>query len=605
MVGTVVTLKDMYEGFSDNLGKEIGVLWDRWDNLRESKKAEWAEVRNFVFATDTSDTVVGDLGWKNRTTIPKLCQIRDNLHSNYISSLFPNDSWVKWEGKTLEDDVVAKKNAIQGYMSTKARQSNLRDVESTKLYDYIDFGNTFGATKYDDEGSYDPVTGKQIGGYKGPKAYRISPLDIVFNPTAADFYSTPKVIRSIMTLGELVKLGQTEQIWKDALDKTMAFRSQLGDFKLADYRKSIGFTIDGFGDMREYFGSEYVEVLTFEGDYLDRQTMELHEDTQIIVMDRSILVTQRAIPSPLGKRRITHAGWRKRPDNLYAMGPLDNLVGMQYRIDHLENLKADAQDLMVHPPLVIEGDVDPFIWEPNVEIHIVGEGSVKELGTNLNGVAMANNEIAILEQRMEEFAGAPKQAMGIRTPGEKTAFEVQALENAAGRIFQEKIVNFEINDLEPTLNSMLADAIDKMDGTEVVRTLQDDLGVEAFMSLTSKDLMAEGLVRPIGARHFGQMAQLVQNINNSLNGAMGPLITPHISGKGLARLLEDSMQIQRYGLVRPFVGLVEQAEGAELAGALQNEVQSNAMTPTEDELSDPNALTPEEQALASQPEQVT
>jgi len=489
-------------------------------------------------------------------------------------------------------------------MSTKARQSNLRDVESTKLYDYIDFGNAFGATSYVNEGTYDPVTGDEIGGYKGPKAFRISPLDIVFNPVAVDFYNTPKIVRNIMSLGELVKLAKNEEIWQDALDKTMAFRNQVGDFKLADFKKSVGFLIDGFGDMKEYFGSEYVEVLTFEGDYLDRKTMTLHEDTQIIVMDRSTLVTQRRIPSPLGKRRITHVGWRKRPDNLYAMGPLDNLVGMQYRIDHLENLKADAQDLMVHPPLVIEGEVDPFTWEPNAEIHIVGEGSVKELGINLNGVAMANNEIAILEQRMEEFAGAPKQAMGIRTPGEKTAFEVQSLENAAGRIFQEKIVNFEVNDLEPTLNSMLADAIAKMDGTEVVRVIRNELGVESFMSLTSKDLQAEGQVRPIGARHFGQQAQLIQNINNALNGAMGALITPHISGKALSIMLEDSLQMQKYGLVRPFIGLIEQAEGQELAGALQNEIQGNAMTPTEDEVSDPNALSPEEQALAASQEQV-
>ena len=605
MSGTVAQLKDTFSGFSDDIAKEIGTLWDKLDNLREPKKAEWMEVRNFVFATGTDDTVVGDLPWKNKTTLPKICHIRDNLHSNYISSLFPNDAWIKWEGSSQEDDVVEKKNAIQGYMATKARQSNLRDVESAKLYDYIDFGNCFGATRYEKEGSYDPVTGKQIGGYNGPKAYRISPLDIVFDPTASDFYKTPKIIRSILTLGEMVKLAQTEDIWQTALDTTMKMRSTVGEYRVPDYRKSLGFQIDGFGNLKEYYGSEYVEVLTFEGDYLDRSTMTLREDTQIIVIDRSILVTERGIPSPLGKRRITHAGWRKRPDNLYAMGPLDNLVGMQYRIDHLENLKADAQDLMVHPPLVIEGDVDPFIWEPNAEIHIVGEGSVKELGINLNGVALANNEIAILEQRMEQFAGAPREAMGIRTPGEKTAFEVQSLENAAGRIFQEKIVNFEVNDLEPTLNSMLADAIEKMDGEEVVRTINDDLGVEAFMSLTSRDLMAEGIVRPIGARHFGQQAQLLQSLNIGLNGPMGQLMMPHISGKQLSRLFEDSLQLQRYGLVRPFVGMIEQAEGAELGQALQQEIQSNAATPTEDDLSDPNAITQEEAALAAQSEQQT
>ena len=236
MAGTVAQLEDIFKNTTNSKAKEIGRLWEKLDNLRETKKAEWEEVRNFVFQTSTDDTVVGDLPWKNKTTLPKLCQIRDNLHSNYISSLFPNDAWIKWEGKNLEEETVEKKNAIQGYMSTKSRQSNLRDVESTKIYDYIDFGNAFGATKYVKEGSYDPVTGKEIGGYKGPKAFRISPLDIVFDPTASDFYMTPKIVKTILTLGELVKLAKSEDIWQQALDKTMEARSTVGEYKIADYR---------------------------------------------------------------------------------------------------------------------------------------------------------------------------------------------------------------------------------------------------------------------------------------------------------------------------------------------------------------------------------
>ena len=50
---------------------------------------------------------------------------------------------------------------------------------------------------------------------------------------------------------------------------------------------------------------------------------------------------------------MADAGWRPRPDNLYAMGPLDNLVGMQYRIDHLENLKSDVFDQIAYPILKI------------------------------------------------------------------------------------------------------------------------------------------------------------------------------------------------------------------------------------------------------------
>jgi hypothetical protein len=211
----------------------------------------------------------------------------------------------------------------------------------------------------------------------------------------------------------------------------------------------------------------------------------------------------------------------------------------------------------------------------------VGEGSVTELGKNFSGVAAANNEIAILEQKMEDYAGAPKQAMGIRTPGEKTAFEVQALENAAGRIFQEKITNFEINILEPLLNSMLADAIASGDVAEVVRTFDEQIGVESFLNVTIEDLMAEGLVRPIGARHFGQQAQILQNLSQALNSPIGPKVEPHLSGKAMARLLEDSLQLQRYSLVRPNVALTEAAETQQLGGALEEEVAVEQATPTE------------------------
>src|SRR3546814_6463709 len=61
------------------------------------------------------------------------------------------------------------------------------------------------------------------------------------------------------------------------------------------------------------------------------------------------------------------------------MGPLDDLVGMQYRIDHLENAKADAFDLMIQPPLKIVGDVEEFAWGPSAEIYCGEGGDVVEL----------------------------------------------------------------------------------------------------------------------------------------------------------------------------------------------------------------------------------
>lgn len=584
MAGKVQELKSLFSDNTDDVAKEIGGLWDTWNQKREPWMTEVLEVQNFVFATDTTTTSVDGLDWKNKTTIPKLCQIRDNLHANYLSALFPNDNWVRWEGDTLEDETLKKKAAIEGYIQTKTKQSNLRNTESALLYDYIETGLAFSTNNYVRELSYDPTTGKEIKGYTGPQAVRIDPMDIVFNPVAPEFYQAPKIIRKIMGIGEIAKLAKTDEDWEKALKHTSEIRRTSGNYSLTDWKRAVRFNVDGFGDLREYYGSQYVEVLTFEGDIWDAENQELEEDIQLVVIDRSITVVKQKIPHPLGKRRINMVGWRKRPNNLYAMGPLANLVGMQYRIDHLENLKADALDLMVHPPLVIKGDVDPFVWAPNTQIHISEDGDVSELGQNLSGVAAANSEIQLLEARMEEFAGAPKQAMGIRTPGEKTAFEVQSLDNAAGRIFQEKIDNFEINQLEPELNSMLASAIAEQDIEEVIRTFDSELQVQNFLSVTTNDLMATGTIRPIGARHFGQQAQLLQNLGGIINGPLGQMIAPHVSGKQMAKLIEDSLQLSRYNLVRPNIALIEQQGLQELSNVIQQEGEIDAATPTEPEV---------------------
>jgi hypothetical protein len=238
---------------------------------------------------------------------------------------------------------------------------------------------------------------------------------------------------------------------------------------------------------------------------------------------------------------------------------------------------------MVHPPLKVKGDVNPFIWAPNEQILISEDGDVEELGMNLSGVSAANTEISNLEAKMEEFAGAPKQAMGVRTPGEKTAFEVQSLENAAGRIFQEKTDNFEINIIEPELNSMLATAIDEGDVAEAVKTFDDEIGAMVFLDVSTNDLAATGTIRPIGSRHFGQQAQMLQNLGGVMNGPMFELVKAHISGKQLAKLLEDSLQLDRWNLVRPNIGITEQQETMEYANSLAEEGAVDAQTSTEAE----------------------
>jgi len=579
MAGKVAEIKRLLEG--DGLARQLSHLYNNWWIQRQDKEEEWRELRNYLFATDTTKTTNSKLPWKNKTTLPKLTQIRDNLHANYMDALFPNDNWMKWEGYNLEDSTINKRKAIESYLKTKIRESGFRETVSQLLYDYIDYGNSFAEVTYVDEKHIDYATGEEISTYRGPKLVRISPFDIIFNPTASSFAESPKFTRYVKTIGELqkdLKYRPDLNYDKEAVQKAMEVRKSISSFRQEDVNKAEAYHIDGFGSLQEYFQSGLVEILEFEGDIYDEQEGELLERRLVTIMDRSIIIRNVENPSYLGKDNKHHVGWRTRPDNLYAMGPLDNLVGMQYRVDHLENLKADALDLTIHPPIAIKGDVEPFEWGPEATIHIPEDGDVSMMPPN-PAAFQVNNEIAAILAIMEEMAGAPKEAMGFRTPGEKTAFEVQQLQNAAGRIFQHKINSFEIEFLEPILNTMLEVSRRNMDIVEVSRVMDDDIGVADFISITKEDITAKGKLRPIGARHYAARAQLVQNMLGVFNSPMGQLIAPHISAKRLAKMIEEYMGFEQYDFIKDHAAIFENAETQKLMNQVNQTIQAEQAQP--------------------------
>lgn len=565
--------------------EHIADMWTRYNDQRQEQIELWKEQRNYVFATDTSTTSNSELPWKNTTTLPKLCQIRDNLHANYLSALFPNDDWLKWEAYDSDSAVKEKARAIEAYMSNKTREGGIRELCSNLLLDFIDYGNVFVSSYFNNEVSTDEG-GESVAQYIGPKGTRISPLDIVFNPTAPSFDDSWKIIRSIKTVGDLHQMSEDEPdnaYLQVALKRhqELAAQARNGTYSTEDWVKAEGFQMDGFGNLKEYYESNYVEILEFWGDFYNTANGEFKRNRILTVIDRAVVIRDVEMPQYMKSAPIRHVGWRARPDNLWHMGPLENLVGMQYRIDHLENLKSDALDLAVEPPLVISGEVEQFSYGPRSEIHIDENGSVTELGKNLQGVIQADNEISMLEQRMELYAGAPREAMGVRTAGEKTAFEVQQLQNAAGRIFQEKITSFEINLLEPMLNDMLECAVRNLNAPDVVRVINDDLGVAEFLSITKEDITATGKVRPIGARHFAAQSQMVQNLTQIFNTPLGQMVMPHTSGKRMSKLIEDVLGLSRHSLFEDNIAIAEQKESQSMANQAQEDIISESNVPLE------------------------
>lgn len=540
MVGTVLDIRSVIS--SDNLAVEIANKWRDWNQLRQTWIEEKKELRNYLYATDTKTTGNAILPWSNTTTTPKLTQIMDNLHANYFATLFPQQKWMRWESDNREGNTREKRDVIQAYIDNKIRQSDFINTASDLLYDWIQYGNCFATVVWEDNYTVKKA-GDLVVNYVGPRLVRVSPYDIVFNPTAASFYKSPKIIKSVMTLGEIKRMVDSDPknaYLKGVFDKMVGARAAIRTSD-ATFDKSEGYTADGFSSIQQYYGSDYVEILTFYGDIYDYEAGKLWTDRVITVVDRAYVMANEENPSWLGFAPIFHSGWRPRPDNLYAMGPLDNLVGMQYRIDHLENLKADVFDQIAYPIMKIRGDVEDFDFEPGARIYMGEEGDVGYLQPD--GTALqADLQIQLLENKMEEMAGAPKQAMGIRTPGEKTAFEVQSLQNSASRIFEHKTAHFERTFLEPILNAMLETSRRYMNMSDTIRVMDDASGAMLFRSITKEDITAKGKIVPVGARHFAERARRVQNLTQLYQVKLAdPTVSPHLSGKEFARILAEEL----------------------------------------------------------------
>jgi len=534
------------------------------------------ELRDYIFQTDTSQTTNAKLPWKNKTSVPKLTQLRDNLHANYMAALFPNDGWFRWEGASK--DAAARTTAvkIEAYMKQKIRESDFQKVVARSVYDYIDYGNAFAEVGYSNE-THKTADGNSLGIYSGPKVHRLSPYDHYFDLTASSFKDAGKVTRRLVSMGTLMAAYNEDPKgyhWVPAaLKDATTTRSALSSYGDSDIDKSEGFASDGLGSLSTYYSSDMIELLEYEGDMYNPDTHELLLAHRIIVMDRTKVVSKAPIDSWLGKSNKEHVAWRERPDNLLGAGPLDNLVGMQYRLDHLENLKADVFDQIAHPMYLLKGMVEEFQHGPGEKIFCDTDAHVEVLRPDTTALN-ADFQMDKLMDNMEQLAGAPKQAMGIRTPGEKTAFEVQALENAAGRIFQQKIQKFEKEFIEPLLNQMLEAARRNIGPAETVKVLDDDFAVAEFMTIKPEDLNQKGKLYPVGARHFAQSAQIVQNLLGFVNSGayQDEGVKAHVSGKKIAELMEEHLGLERFELVQDNIRVAEQQETQKLVAQAQENV---------------------------------
>ena len=569
--GAVLTLPDVSE-----IAVRIGEMWDQYNTERRNALTMGEEARRYVFATDIDQTSGQQMEHKNRTHQPKLTQISDNLQSQYFEASLSSPDFYKFDGSTEEDQDAAA--SIEAWIRVKLEQRKFRETTGRELLaDYVNYGNCFVTVDYVIERN---DVGEVV--YKGPSWERVSPLDIVFN-SRTKFHKSPKLQRELVHVAEVAEYPDRypgSNFDQRAINKAIETRHPEANEDWIQVIKNRGINMDGFGGYDSYFKQDQAEIIVYRGDVFNPDTGEVQRNRVVYIMDRAHVIRNEPSASPSGFDGVHHAGWRIRNDNTWAQGPLDNIVGIQYRIDHLENLKADVFDQIAIPIVVVKGEdvIEPEDgFAPGATYYVGLDGAVEFVRPDPTALN-ANNEIALYHRMMEEFAGAPPESRGVRTPGEKTAFEVSKLDQNAAMMFVDRARNFE-RMLETMLKETFEIMLVNYDGGDFVEIFDDITQEARVRKLSQTEVQARGDFTATGARHWTRRNRESLELKEFMAGPLqDPKIRSHTDGYKLAELWERKLNLAEDEVIEQYAGVKEDVRMQAVAQAESDKIKEESGT---------------------------
>lgn len=577
----------------DDIARLIAQRWTDLYGQRETQRQRDKEVIEYLHASSIKDTTnYKDHNLKGHTTnIPMLYKHKEVLVAMYMDMWFPNSNYMKWEqDRSMDEEQVKKGRTTAAYIQKKLKYVPNAKAMRQLAEDFVTYGRIAALTDFERVMKPNNVGG-MTAVYEGPIIHRLHPDSYVFDVTAADIRKTPKIIRHVYSMAEIVRMHEdgSKIYTKEVVDKMFMRRSrnnQGSGWEQAN--KYANMAIQGYGDYNAYLQSGHVEILAFLGDLYDNSTNKLLRDQHILVLDRDEVVYRADMNTVTGDNFFYHV-YEGFESTLGGIGPLHKVVGLQYAMNHVQNMKANALDLELQPPLKFQGGdaTQPFGAGERFVLDIDEDVNPMNPGTQ---ALQVNAEQGFIMSLYDQVTGVPSELSGIRTAGEKTAFEVDQILSGGQRIPTRKAAEAEQFFWEPLIRSMLEQAQDNMALSDYVKVINDSQGVETFVEVTKDSLVEASSIYPIGARGLAEEARSLREFHTiTQNPIIAQLIQPHTSGKALVRKIEKSLNWEQSGVFRDYVQLAEQAELQDNATVASQKSQEHAVTPETEETPANNA----------------
>lgn len=550
---------------------ELAMTYDKFQSYRDENRKKWEEIEAYVFSTDCT-TLPGLDGYDHTTHIPMVSEIKEEAEAIMYNVVMPHEDFLGWQPFDVESDTAEVRRKVTAYIRNRHMLNGFEPTVRKLIQDLVIYGNCFCQVQYVDER-------KNGVGYVGPKPRRISPYDIVFDPTRVSFDESPKFIRTMWTIGELVTWAKNYDVDESVIDMVLKRRSGYASLSRTEINKAKQYVPDGFTDLQAYYASGVVELLWFYGDTFDYDTREVYPNQMVVIVDRCNILYETEEEHP----NIFKGSWSEKPDNLWSQGPLDKVIGMNYQVNHRENSKSGALDRYIYPDRIMLGDVEEIYDDSTGQKLYRGaeNATVQDIVPDTT-VLTADMHIDRLRNDARLAAGLPPQMMGFRTPGEKTFGEVQQLESAAMRKFLHRAAQFEMDCLEKVVLAEVRIGREYFNSVLQASTT-DESGIPMLVQITEEDLSANGKLVPIGARRYARRTQQQAMIQTLANSNLGQLIGTHLDTFKLAKVVEGLGEFGDWELVDKFAMIREQGEAQLEQSLQQQELAQMLSNPSVDE----------------------
>lgn len=458
------------ESDCQGLSRQVETRFDEWKAARQGLEYRWQQCYNAYLGKGFQPSEQGSSRKEGyQVHRPVTFEVVEQLHSALLEGLMPNQTLpFSVQGRSEADH--AKAADVKLLLESKLAEAKLYPTLHAFLKQLLLYGNSVLALPWKKESQlmprleplkklgvtvgYLPVQEEQVC-YDAPAFEVLNLFDVVVDPQA-DSLNDGTLIRQCRSHLEALKASGLYQGLEAVAVALEGLKEQPQTLTL----------LEGWGHFTLPSGER------LEGCVLT------------LVKETGTLIRCEAMGLPQGQKPFLWATLTPLPQQLYGLGCVQPVLGLQYAINALSNQKLDVLNLCINAPytyLITDDIFDPetVMHRPGALIPVKSHETLRPLALPAQNLDAAYQEIADLRQEMLEATGVHRlQAESGNRLNGRTALEVQALVSQGQQKLGGTLSHLEQSFLEPLLGRVYRSMQHFMAGQNVVRRVGKDGGVQ-------------------------------------------------------------------------------------------------------------------------------